>query len=359
VALARSTSTKSSESLAEAALWHSEEAGAVRCDLCAHRCLVRPGRAGICRVRVNDAGVLKTLVLNRLVSAWPDPIEKKPLFHVLPGARAFSIATPGCNFRCKYCQNWQISQAPREKNTIPGNVTPPAAVVESAIRSGCDVVAYTYTEPTIFFETAEAVGLLARDRGLKNIFVTNGYLTQEAVARAVSFLDAANVDLKGFDDAKYRKVCGATLRGVLDGIDSLLAAGIWVEITTLVVPGLNDSDQELNAIARHIAGLGRHVPWHLSRFHPDFRMTGPGPTPLSTLERAWSAGREAGLDFVYLGNMPGHASESTTCPTCGTMVISRAGFQLTALNLREGRCPSCGERIAGLWSRQQPAKERT
>ena len=351
VALARSTSTKNSEQLADAALWHSEAAGAVRCDLCAHRCLVLPGKAGVCRVRVNHAGILKTLVLNRLVSAWADPIEKKPLFHVLPGSKAFSIATPGCNFRCSYCQNWQISQVARASDSIPGEVTPPEAVVEAAIRSRCEVVAFTYTEPTIFFETAEAVGLLARDRGLKNIFVTNGYLTPEAVARSVSFLDAANVDLKGFDDAKYRKVCGATLRGVLEGIESLLAAGIWVEITTLVVPGLNDSDQELKAMAKHIAGLGRHIPWHLSRFHPDYKMAGPGPTPLATLERAWRAGRDAGVDFIYLGNTPGHASESTTCPTCGTMVIGRDGFQLTALNLREGRCPSCGEFIAGLWAR--------
>lgn len=307
--------------------------------------------AGVCRVRVNDAGALRTLVLNRLVSAWPDPIEKKPLFHVLPGSKAFSIAAPGCNFRCNYCQNWQISQAPRTDGSLPGEVTPPDAVVEAAVRSRCAVVAYTYTEPTIFFETAEAVGLRARARGLMNIFVTNGYLTREAVARAVSFLDAANVDLKGFDDAKYRKVCGATLRGVLDGIDSLLAAGIWVEITTLVVPGLNDSARELNAMARHIAGLGRHIPWHLSRFHPDYKMTASERTPMKTLENAWRAGRDAGLDFVYLGNTPGHTLESTTCPTCGTMVVGRDGFELTALTLREGKCPSCGELIAGLWAR--------
>jgi pyruvate formate lyase activating enzyme len=332
-------------------LWHSEAADAVRCDLCAHRCLILPGGEGVCGVRVNDSGALKTLVLNRLVSAWPDPIEKKPLFHFLPGAMAFSIAAPGCNFHCDYCQNWQISQAQRAGGTLPGEIKPPDAVVEAAMRSRCEVVAYTYTEPTIFFETAEAVGLKARTRGLKNIFVTNGYLTREAVGRAVSFLDAANVDLKGFDDAKYRKVCGASLRGVLDGISFLLAAGIWVEITTLIVPGLNDSDRELNAMARHIAGLGRHIPWHLSRYHPDYKMAGPHPTPLATLERAWRAGRGAGLDFIYLGNTPGHASESTACPTCGTMVIGRDGFRLTALALREGKCPSCGEGIAGLWSR--------
>jgi len=334
--------------------------------LCAHRCLILPGRAGVCRVRVNDSGALKTLVLNRLVSAWPDAIEKKPLFHVLPGSRAFSIATAGCNFRCNYCQNWQISQAPRQAprkeqrqapgdaGSLPGEVTPPEAVVEAAIRSGCEVVAYTYTEPTIFFETAEAVGLLARERGLKNAFVTNGYLTAEAVARAASFLDAANVDLKGFDDARYRKVCGASLRGVLEGLEALLAAGIWVEVTTLVVPGLNDSEEELAAMARHIAGLGRHIPWHLSRFHPDYKMAGPQPTPMASLERAWNAGRAAGLDYVYLGNVRGHGSENTACPTCGTMVIGRDGFTLTALRLREGMCPLAENISRG----SGPAKEK-
>lgn len=347
----RSTSTRNSETLHPAVLWHSEEAGAVRCDLCAHRCRILPGRGGVCKVRVNDAGALVTLVHNRLVSACADPVEKKPLFHFMPGSLAFSIATPGCNFRCGYCQNWQISQSLRHAGSIPGEVTEPQAVVDAAIRTRCALVAYTYTEPTIFFETAEAIGILARERGLKNAFVTNGYLTAEAVTRATSFLDAANVDLKGFDDARYRKVCGAALKGVLEGIESLLAAGIWVEITTLVVPGMNDSEEELTCMARYLAGLGRHIPWHLSRFHPDYKMSGTAPTPLGTLERAWTIARSAGLEFVYLGNVPGHGKESTACPTCGTMVVGREGFTLTAMNLKGGRCPSCGTTIAGLWAR--------
>jgi len=357
VAPKRSTSTRNSETLHPAVLWHPEEGGAVRCDLCAHRCRILPGREGVCKVRVNDAGALYTLVYNRLVSACADPVEKKPLFHFLPGSRAFSIATPGCNFRCNYCQNWQISQAPRKPGSIPGEAAEPRAVVDAAIRARCDLVAYTYTEPTIFFETAEAVGILARERGLKNAFVTNGYMTAEAVARASSFLDAANVDLKGGDDAVYRRVCGASLKGVLEGIEALLDAGVWVEITTLVVPGLNDSEAELASMARTIARLGRHIPWHLSRFHPDYKMRDPAPTPLGTLERAWAIGRAAGLDFVYLGNVPGHDMESTACPTCGTIVASREGFTLTAMNLREGRCPSCGTRIAGIWTHHNPAKE--
>lgn len=344
---------------APAILWHSEETGAVRCDLCAHRCRILPGREGVCKVRVNDSGTLRTLVYNRLVSACADPVEKKPLFHVLPGSRAFSIATPGCNFRCRYCQNWQISQSPRNADFIPGEVTEPQTVVDAAVQARCALMAYTYTEPTIFFETAEAVGILARERGLKNVFVTNGYLTEEAVARASSFLDAANVDLKGFNDASYRKFCGASLKGVLGGIEALLSAGVWVEITTLVVPGLNDSEGELTSMARYLAGLGRHIPWHLSRFHPEYKMRDPAPTPLETLERAWAIGRAAGLDFVYVGNVPGHGTENTACPTCGTIVASREGFVLKALNLRGELCPSCGKRIAGLWATQRPAKERT
>ncbi len=322
----------------------------MRCLLCAHRCTILPGRAGVCKVRVNEAGVLRTLVLNRLVSAAADPVEKKPFFHFLPGERAFSIATAGCNFRCRYCQNWQISQALRDSGHVPGTITPPEDVVATAIRMGCKIVAYTYTEPTIFFETAEAVGLLARQAGLKNVFVTNGYLTPEAVDRARPFLDAVNVDLKGFDDLRYRRTCGATLRGVLEGIDALLAAGMWVEITTLVVPGVNDSQEELEAVARHIAGLSPDIPWHVSRYHPDYQMRGGGPTPLASLERARSAGKAAGLRYVYLGNVAGHTSESTACPKCATIVLGRSGFALVANRLREGRCPACGWNIAGVWA---------
>ena len=211
-------------------------------------------------------------------------------------------------------------------------------------------MAYTYTEPTIFFETAEAVGLLARMVGLKNIFVTNGYLTREAVQRAEHFLDAANVDLKGFDDGRYRKTCGAALKGVLTGIEALLHAGMWIEITTLVVPGYNDSQEELGAVARYIAGLGKHIPWHISRYHPDYQMLDGGPTPMDTLLRAYDLGKEAGLDYVYLGNVPGHPSENTACPNCGTIVVAREGYTLSGLRLSDGRCQSCGEAIAGVWS---------
>ena len=243
-----------------------------------------------------------------------------------------------------------MSQSTKEvENAYSGmRFTTPEEIIKAGERA--DGFAYTYTEPTIFFETCESVGLLARGAGLRNLFVTNGYLTREAVARASSFLDAANVDLKGFDDGRYRRVCGATLKGVLEGLELLLAAGVWVEVTTLVVPGVNDSDQELRSIARHLAGLGRSIPWHISRFHPDYKMLEEEATPVATLERAYALGREAGLDYVYVGNVPGHPGESTFCPNCATMVITREGFTLSSLHMRNGACGRCGAPVAGVFS---------
>ena len=347
---APNTSAKNSRDGSSAAvLWHEEPGAKVVCDLCAHRCRILPGRAGICQVRFNDGGALKTLVLNRLISMHADPIEKKPLFHFLPGTRALSIATVGCNFKCRYCQNWQISQHVREFGGLPGDRTPPETVVKAALRSGCSTIAYTYTEPTVFFETCEEVGGAARKAGLRNIFVTNGYLTPEAVRRAGAFLDAANVDLKGFDDARYRKTCGATLKGVLSGLSALLEAAVWVEVTTLVVPGFNDSEAELRALAGHLAALSPDIPWHVSRFHPDYQMNDGEPTPVQTLRRAYEIGREAGLRHVYLGNIPGRPEENTYCHNCERMVIGREGFLLTGDNMRDGRCGSCGTSISGVW----------
>ncbi len=345
-----STSTKRNDAH-EAVLWRPLAGGAVACDLCAHRCHILPGRSGVCKVRLNEAGTLKTLVRNRLVAAAVDPVEKKPLFHFLPGSLAYSIAAAGCNFRCDFCQNWRISQAARlAPEPIPGEEVPPGAVTDGALRSGCASIAFTYTEPTVFFETAENAGLLAREAGLRNLFVTNGYITREAAGRAKAFLDAANVDLKGFDDGRYRRACGATLKGVLEGIEALIEAGVWIEITTLVVPGFNDSEEELAAIAKHIASLGHQVPWHVSRFHPDFKRTGSPATPASTLERARDLGLAAGLKHVYVGNLPGHSSQNTFCPNCATILIERSGFGLLGSRIAGGRCPRCGAEVAGIWA---------
>ena len=344
----RSTSTKTAEPASNAVLWRPLEGGRVVCDLCAHRCTILPGRAGVCRVRVNREGKLQSLVRDRLIAGHVDPVEKKPFFHLLPGSLSYSIATAGCNFRCRFCQNFTLSHTVRDSGQLPGRPVAPASVVEAALATGCRSLAYTYTEPTIFFETAEEVGLLARERGLKNLFVTNGYLTREAVERARSFLDGANVDLKGFNDLRYRQVCGASLKGVLLGLEALLEASVWVEVTTLVVPGLNDTEGELRAIARHLKSLGKDIPWHVSRFHPDYLMDDRGPTPLATLERAYAIGREEGLAYVYLGNVPGHRGENTYCPKCGTMVVERVGFALRR-SAPGGRCDRCGAEIAGVF----------
>ena len=345
-----STSTKRNDAGAPAVLWHAEGRGRVRCDLCAHRCLVLPGRAGVCQVRVNRGGELLTLVSDRLIAAHPDPIEKKPLFHFLPGSRSFSVATMGCNFRCGFCQNWDISQRVREGGEVIGQAASANEILEVAARAGCASLSYTYTEPTIFFELCERLGTAARRAGLKNVFVTNGYLTKEAVTRASAFLDAANVDLKGFDDARYRRVCGAGLKGVLEGIDALLAAGVWLEVTTLVVPGVNDGEEELRRLARHLAGLGGEVPWHVSRFHPDYKMRDREATPEAVIRRACEIGRDEGLRYVYAGNLPGAGLESTRCPNCGTMVVGRVGFRLTSLSLSRGRCGVCGSPVPGVWT---------
>jgi pyruvate formate lyase activating enzyme len=331
----------------EAMLWDPAADGVVHCRLCAHRCVIRPGKRGVCAVRENRDGRLVTLVYGEVVAAHDDPIEKKPLFHVLPGSRALSVATPGCNFRCGFCQNWQISQAPREGGGgISGEPFPPEAVVRAALDLGCRSVSYTYTEPTIFFEYAYETARLARAAGLLNSFVTNGYMTAEALEAIRPYLDAANVDLKAFDDGTYKKVCGARLEPVLETIRGLKAAGVWVEVTTLVVPGLNDGETELEAIARFIASVDLEIPWHVSRFHPDFEYTQAPATPVATLRAAAAAGRRAGLAHIYVGNVP-DGSEDTACRTCGTVLIRRRGFTVTANVLRGSLCPTCGTALAG------------
>jgi pyruvate formate lyase activating enzyme len=320
----------------------------VRCDLCAHRCRIPPGKAGICAVRVNDGGVLSTLVYGKAITAHVDPMEKKPLFHFLPGSMIFSIATAGCNFHCDFCQNWNISQMSKGPHgQISGDAFPPDHVVAAALRTGCRSIAYTYSEPTIFFEYAYDVAQLAHKAGMKNVFVTNGYQTPETVALMKGVIDAANVDLKSFRDATYRKVCGARLQPVLDSITLMHQAGIWLEVTTLVVPGQNDSLAELRDIAHFIGGVSRDIPWHISRFHPDYKMMDVGPTPQGTLLRAVEIGKEEGLHYVYVGNLPGTGHEDTYCPSCGQAVIRRYGYSVRN-ELKGDCCARCGTKLAVL-----------
>jgi pyruvate formate lyase activating enzyme len=330
----------------------SVEDGAVRCGTCAHRCLVREGRRGICGVRVNRGGILWCEAYGAVAAIGIDPIEKKPLFHVDPGSLAYSIATPGCPFHCTFCQNWELAMAPRLGLELEQRTMPPAAVVAEAQRAGATSIAYTYVEPTVFLEYAVDTGRLAREAGLRNLFITDGYATPEAVGLLAGVLDAANVDLKSFDDAFYRRQCGARLAHVLEAIEAYHAAGTWLELTTLVIPGHNDSDQELRALTGWIVErLGPGVPWHVSRFHPAYRMSDVPPTPLEALLRAAEIGREAGLRYVYVGNAPELGREDTHCPSCGLVVVERRGYQARSRLEPGGRCPACGRAIEGLWER--------
>ena len=329
----------------EAMLYERLDGKLVRCALCAHRCTVKADRKGICGVRENVDGVMYTTVYGEVVAAHVDPIEKKPLYNFLPGTRSFSIATVGCNFHCRFCQNADISQAPREGLRLAEEKLSPAQVVAAAKTYGCDSIAYTYTEPTIFFEYAYDTSKLAQEEGIKNIFVTNGYMTLEALDEIDPYLDAANVDLKSFDDGFYRRVCGARLQPVLDTIQAMRERGVWVEVTTLLIPGLNDSEAELRQIAGFIAELDRDMPWHVSRFTPRHRLLDVPGTPLDSMRMAAEIGRETGLRYVYVGNVPGDMYENTLCPSCGAVVIGRIGYR-TTVDLEGDRCASCGQQIA-------------
>jgi pyruvate formate lyase activating enzyme len=324
----------------EASLWRKAEGGRADCLLCSHRCKVAPGKRGVCGVRENREGTLYSLNYGRLISRAVDPIEKKPLYHFLPGTTSYSIATVGCNFRCRFCQNWQISQH-RPRETFPGERASPEDVVRDAARRGCASIAYTYTEPTIFWEFARDTGRLAHGRGIANVFVTNGYQTPEAVEAMTGVIDAANVDLKAFTDDFYRELCGARLGPVLESIPAMRAAGIHVEVTTLVIPGRNDSEAELRKIASFVGGVSPDIAWHVSRFHPDYELTDAHWTPAESLERAVRAGREAGLRHVYVGNVASGETD-TVCPSCGTVVIRRRGYATAVVALEGSTCAECG-----------------
>ncbi len=321
----------------------------VRCGLCRFRCLIGDGRRGICAVRENRGGTLYSLVYGKAVAEHADPIEKKPLYHFMPGSRSYSIATVGCNFRCLHCQNYTISQPVHDTLQIGGIDLMPETIVRKALASGCTSISYTYTEPTIFYEYAYDTAVLAHEAGLKNVFVTNGYITAEALAHIRPYLDAANIDLKGFSEKFYHEVVHAMLKEVLDSILEYKRQGIWIELTTLIIPGWNDSEGELEEIARFIAGeVGVDTPWHVTQFYPTFKMTDRPCTPVDTLRRARQIGLDAGLRYVYEGNVPGEGGENTYCPQCSELLIRRYGFSIEENRIRNGQCPSCMSVIDGI-----------
>ncbi len=335
--------------LHEAMLYEKLPDEAVQCHLCGHECRIAPDGLGICRVRQNVGGRLVSLNYGHLVAAHVDPIEKKPLYHFLPGTTSMSIAAAGCNFQCEFCQNWQISQQPRCGRADAGQSATPEQVVAATRRKGCASISYTYTEPTIYFEMAYETATLAVEAGLKNCFVSNGFMTPAAVRTIAPVLDAINVDLKAFREETYRTRMKGRLAPVLECLHTLVAEGVWVEVTTLVVPGMNDSSAELGDIAGFIAtDLGIDVPWHVSRYHDNYQMTGRGATPIETLAEAVRLGRAAGLRYVYQGNVAGTGGD-TRCPGCEALVIGRQGYTAEVGGLRDGDCAACGEAIAGLW----------
>jgi len=332
----------------EALFYEKLDDNKVRCFLCAHNCLIREDKRGICHVRKNIDGVLYSLVYGKVVSTNIDPIEKKPLFHFLPGSTSFSIATVGCNFHCDHCQNSEISQYPKEHEDILGKPVTPYEIVSAAEKNGCESISYTYTEPTIFLEFAYDCARLAHEKGIKNVFVSNGYTSTEATRFIAPYLDGNNIDLKGNDDF-YKKICGARLEPVKETIRLMKELGVWVEVTTLIIPDYNDSDEDLREIAGFIASVDRSVPWHVSQFYPTYKLTDKPRTPVKTLRRAREIGIEAGLKYVYEGNVPGEGGENTYCPDCKELLINRFGFRISEKRVKEGKCTKCGYRIEGIW----------
>ena len=281
--------------LKEAMLYEKLEDKVVRCNLCSHQCKILPAQRGICGVRENIEGILNTLVYGELIANNVDPIEKKPLYHFYPGTKSYSIATKGCNFKCGFCQNWQISQISEQLSVSPGYEMSPDAIVVDAQRKKCKSIAYTYTEPTIFLEYAYDIAKLAKEKGIYNVFVSNGYMTKNALKKIGLFLDAINIDLKSFSEEFYVKTCKGHLNPVLDSIKLAKDMGIWIEITTLIIPGLNDSQEELSKITEFIASVGKDIPWHISRFYPNYKFSGKEPTSLEILKKAFQLGKNAGL----------------------------------------------------------------
>ncbi len=332
----------------QAMLWSPNADGSVSCRLCAHRCRIRKGGKGRCGVRVNLRGGLVSLVNGVATAVGMDPVEKKPLYHFLPGTKIFSVGSAGCNFSCRFCQNSNISQVP-ESGVVPGRRVTSEDLVSLAVTNHARSLAFTYNEPTVFFELVYETARQAKARGLPSVLVSNGFMSQDCLKALSANICAANVDLKGFSEEFYAKYCGARLQPVLDNLKAIRELGWWLEVTTLIIPGVNDSAGELKALAAFIHDeLGAETPWHISAFHGAYLMADYPATPLPKLEEAWRIGREAGLHFVYIGNVRSAVGSTTFCPQCGASVIRREGYE-ARISGASGTCPSCGTTLPGIW----------
>jgi len=332
-----------------ASYWERLKERTVHCGLCPRSCVIAEGQRGFCTVRINRSGTLYTLGYGNPVAVHIDPIEKKPFFHVLPGTKAYSIAVAGCNMRCLFCQNWQISQSRTDEVTAYD--MPPEAVIEGAKRAGCPFIVYTYTEPTVFFEYMLDICKLARKNGIRNGMHTCGYINQEPLKELLHYMDAVNVDLKSFNPGFYKKMGSmADMASVLKTIKTVKDEGVWLELTNLVIPGQNDNPKEIRKMCEWIKeNLGSEVPLHFSRFMPSFKLQNLPPTPVEKLEEAYKIAKDVGLKYVYIGNIPGHAFENTYCPNCKRIVVARIGYEILENNISGGKCKSCGRKIAGIW----------
>ncbi len=322
----------------------------VKCEMCNHFCVIKNKKSGICNVRENQQGILKSLVYDKIIAKNIDPIEKKPVFHLKPGSLSYSVATVGCNFKCLFCQNFNIAQMPLNNKHIPGFKMTPKEIVNQAVKENCKSISFTYTEPTIYFELALETAKLAKDKGLFNIFVTNGYMSSKALKKIAPFLDAANVDLKAFNEKFYKEQCKAKLEPVKENLKLMKSLKILVEITTLLIPGLNDDINEIKAMADFIAkSLGKKTPWHISRFYPCYKSSQINPTPVKTLKQAYKIGKDAGLRYVYTGNVAGLESENTFCHFCNKIIVKRYSYDVENFITKKGECPYCNTKVYGIF----------
>jgi len=332
----------------EARYWESLQSKRVECTLCPKKCKVDDLERGYCGVRENKDGKYYTHVYAAPCSVHPDPIEKKPFYHFLPGTKAFSLATAGCNMDCAFCQNWQISQVRPEQ--VEAFYMPPETVASYAVESGCRSIAYTYTEPVVFYEYMYDCAAASRELGVRNVMISNGYIQEKPLRELCRVLDGIKVDLKSYREKYYREVCAGELKPVLDALEIIHDEGVWLELVYLMVPTLNDSEAEIEELCAWVhEKLGDDVPLHFSRFHPQYRLKHLPATPVGHLERACRIAGSTGLNYVYLGNVVGHSSESTRCPACGKVVVGRVGYTILETAIEHGKCANCGNKIAGVW----------